>query len=113
MPGPFKALFWFAPDDSSTGVRIPLYGGITRIPTSFADPVGQDPAARVAYGVKSDAFHMSLDSAFWVWNLVANMAYGDRASETYVYLHVKFMFDVLHPVYTLDTDFSTFMSNCF
>ena len=83
MPGPFRALFWFAPDDSSTGVRVPLYGGVTKIPTSFADPVGQDPAARASYGVKSDAFHMSLDSAFWVWNLVGNMAYGERAAETY------------------------------
>ena len=24
-----------------------------------------------------------LDSAFWVWNLVGNMAYGERAAETY------------------------------
>jgi hypothetical protein len=26
---------------------------------------------------------MSLDSAFWVWNLVGNMAYGERAEEAY------------------------------
>ena len=32
--------------------------------------------------VQSDALKMSLDSAFWVWNLVANMAYGERAKET-------------------------------
>ncbi len=26
------------------------------------------------YGVAGDAFNVSLDSAFWVWNLVSNMA---------------------------------------
>lgn len=28
---------------------------------------------------ESDALNPSLDSAFWVWNLVSNLAYGDRA----------------------------------
>lgn len=28
MPAPFAALFWFAPDDSATAVRIPIYGGV-------------------------------------------------------------------------------------
>merc|ERR1712072_905340 len=35
LPAPIRALFWFAPDDSATAVRIPLYGGATKIPPSF------------------------------------------------------------------------------
>jgi len=75
---PLRALFWFAPDDSSTAVRIPIYGGATRIPPSYGDRAGQQPGAAVAYAVEADAYKMSLDSAFWVANLVANLAYGDR-----------------------------------
>jgi hypothetical protein len=33
--------------------------------------------------VKADALKMSLDSAFWVWNLVGSFAYGERAHEAY------------------------------
>jgi dipeptidase len=25
LPGPIRALFWFAPDDSSTALRIPVW----------------------------------------------------------------------------------------
>jgi len=32
----------------------------------------------VDYGVDGDAYTMSMDSAFWIWNLVANIAYGER-----------------------------------
>ncbi len=78
LPAPISALLWFAPDDSATALRIPIYGGATRIPPSFGDPVGQEPGAGVSYGNRADAFNMDLDSAFWVWNLVANMAYGER-----------------------------------
>eukprot|EP00931_Biecheleriopsis_adriatica_P073435 TRINITY_DN47718_c0_g1_i1.p1 TRINITY_DN47718_c0_g1~~TRINITY_DN47718_c0_g1_i1.p1 ORF type:complete len:621 (+),score=95.31 TRINITY_DN47718_c0_g1_i1:211-1863(+) len=81
LSAPIRALFWFAPDDSSTAVRIPLYGGATRIPASFGDRVGQEPGAGVDYAVEADAFTMSMDSAFWVWNLVANMAYGERYAD--------------------------------
>jgi hypothetical protein len=68
----------WAPDDSGTALRVPLYGGATRVPLGFADPVGQEPAAAVAGAPRADAGKMSLDSAFWVWNLVANLAYGER-----------------------------------
>ena len=74
MPAPLRALMWWAPDDSSTAVRIPVWGGATSVPLSFADPVGQEPGAAVHGAVKADAFTMSLDSAFWIWNLVANTA---------------------------------------
>mmetsp|Transcript_10305 Transcript_10305/g.19477 ORF Transcript_10305/g.19477 Transcript_10305/m.19477 type:complete len:589 (+) Transcript_10305:44-1810(+) len=80
---PLTALLWFAPDDSSTGVRVPIYGGATRISPGFGDPVGQDPAAAVAYGVQSDVYNMNMDSAFWVYNLVANQAYGTRYRDVF------------------------------
>lgn len=83
MPDPLKALMWWAPDDSATALRIPVYGGITKIPPSFGDRYGQDPNSAVSYGVDGDAYTMSMDSAFWIWNLVANMAYGERAQEVY------------------------------
>jgi len=78
---PLRALFWFAPDDSATAVRIPLFGGVTRIPPSYGSRVGQEPAAAVSYAVDADAYTMSMDSAFWVFNLVANVAYGERYRE--------------------------------
>jgi dipeptidase len=83
MPDPMKAVFWFAPDDSSTAVRIPLYGGATKIPPSFGDRVGQEPDAAVPYGVAGDAYNMNLESAFWVYNLVANIAYGERYKDVF------------------------------
>merc|ERR1711871_42587 len=84
MPAPFQSLFWFAPDDSSTAVRIPLYGGITKIPSSYGGTQGQDPAAAVSYAAPGDAYNfVSMDSAFWIYNLVADLAYGERYSTVY------------------------------
>ena len=74
MPPPISSLFWWAPDESGTALRVPLYGGATRVPIGFADPVGQEPAGAVKGAPVADAGKMSLDSAFWVWNLVANIA---------------------------------------
>lgn len=51
------------------------------MPYHFADAVGQVPAAAVPEGEapEADALTPSLDSAFWVWNLVSNLVYGERA----------------------------------
>ena len=89
LPAPISGLIWWAPDDSSTAVRIPVYGSATRIPPSFGDRVGQVPAAAVDYAVDADAFTMSMDSAFWVYNLVANVAYGERYSDVYPMIQSK------------------------
>jgi len=78
LPPPIRAVEWFAPDESSTSPRIPAYGGATRIPPSFGSRVGQTPGAGVPYAPVADAFTMSLDSAFWVWNLVGNIAFSER-----------------------------------
>ena len=86
MPAPARAIQWWAPDDSGTSLRVPVYGGATRAPFHFADAVGQAPGAAVdvALGVDApvaDALNPSLESAFWVWNLVSSMAYGERAGD--------------------------------
>ena len=86
MPAPARAIQWWAPDDSGTSLRVPVYGGATRAPFHFADAVGQAPGAAVTVnpGVDApvaDALNPSLESAFWVWNLVSSLAYGERASD--------------------------------
>lgn len=78
LPDPIKGIMWFAPDDSSTSPRIPLYGSATRIPAAFGSRVGQIPGGGVPYAPIADGFTMSLDSAFWVWNLVGNIAFSER-----------------------------------
>ena len=81
LPNPIKGVLWFAPDDSSTSPRVPVYGGATRIPASFGSLVGQTPGGGVSYAPLADGFTMSLDSAFWVWNLVGNIAFSERYSD--------------------------------
>ena len=78
MPDPFKAVEWFAPDDSSTSPHVPFYAAARRIAPSFGSLVGQTPGGGVPYAPVADGFTMSLDSAFWVWNLVGNMAFSER-----------------------------------
>lgn len=80
MAPPLRALFWFAPDDSSTSVHVPFYGGATAIPRAFADPIGQLPGAG-APGPDADAYTLSLDSMYWVNNLVGQFVQGERAAE--------------------------------
>jgi dipeptidase len=120
LPAPIGGLIWWAPDDSSTAVRIPVYAGSTSVPPSFGDRVGQDPAASTSDGVEADAYTMSMDSAFWIWNLVgtaffpiyynahfnakltnlffcpkslpANIAYGERYRDVYPVIQQKIAF---------------------
>ena len=81
LPPAIRAIQWWAPDDSATSLRVPVYGGITRVPYHFADSVGQLPDAAVSpkHAPKADALNPSWDSAFWIWNLVSNLCYGERA----------------------------------
>jgi len=81
LPPAIRAIQWWAPDDSATSLRVPVYGGITRVPYHFADSVGQLPGAAVSPkdAPKADALNPSWDSAFWIWNLVSNLCYGERA----------------------------------
>ena len=69
VPRQMAALMWFGIDDSSTSVHFPVYGSVTRIPEGWAGQGPQD-------GVTPPLMEFSLDSAFYVFNLVANYAYS-------------------------------------
>jgi len=63
LPGPIGGLVWFGVDDAASSVWVPMYCGIKEVPH--------------AYAVGTATFHeFSWDSAFWVFNFVANWAYG-------------------------------------
>lgn len=69
MPAELSGLLWFGIDDSSTTVRFPIYGSATRVPQSFAGKGMQD-------GVTPPLTQFNMDSAFTVFNLVANWVYS-------------------------------------
>jgi len=59
LPDPIGGVYWYGLDDTYTSCYVPLYAGISRVPHSFT--VG-----------RIDKF--SWDSAWWVFNFVANIA---------------------------------------
>jgi dipeptidase len=62
LPGPIGGLLWFGVDDTDNTVYVPMYAGVTKAPRSFA--VGTATFERFSW-----------DSAWWVFNFVANLAY--------------------------------------
>jgi dipeptidase len=62
LPDPIGGVLWFGVDDTYTTVYVPFYCGITRAPKSWA-------AGTADFG------SFSRESAFWVFNFVANWAY--------------------------------------
>jgi dipeptidase len=69
FPREMTSVLWYGIDDSSTSVHFPLYGSATRVSSGWAGPGPQD-------GVVPPLMEFSLDSAFYVFNLVANFAYS-------------------------------------
>jgi hypothetical protein len=69
VPLEMAALMWFGIDDSSTSVHFPVYGSVTKVSEGWAGPGPQD-------GATPPLMTFSLDSAFYVFNLVANWAYS-------------------------------------
>jgi len=70
LPNPIGGILWFGVDDTFSTVYFPMYVGATAVPSSFA--------------VGTGSFHeVTWDSAFWVFNQVANFAYS-RYSEMIV-----------------------------
>jgi len=65
LPDPIGGVLWFGVDDTYSTVYVPQYCGNYRVPASFAAGSGT-----------FDRF--SWDSAFWVFNVVSNWAYGNR-----------------------------------
>ncbi|CAE7843329.1 unnamed protein product, partial [Symbiodinium microadriaticum] len=69
MPAELSGLLWFGVDDSATTVRFPVYGSVKRVPAAFAGAGAQD-------GVTPPLMTFDMQSAFSVFNLVANWAYS-------------------------------------
>ena len=63
LPGPIGGVHWFSVDDTYSTVYVPIYAGVRRAPKAFAVGTG-------------DFNTFSWDSAFWVFNWVANMTYA-------------------------------------
>ncbi len=62
LPKPIGALNWFSVDDASFSAHAPFHACATRVPRAYSNAAGS-----------ADAF--SFESAFWVFNMVANFAY--------------------------------------
>lgn len=70
-------VLWFGVDDSTFTVRAPFYGVATRFPAAWDDSncTSRD-ACREQAGLPGTIQKFSLDSMFWVTNMVANFAYS-------------------------------------
>lgn len=62
LPREVGGISWFGVDDANTAVFCPMYCSMTRVPESYR-------------AGKADLYTFDIDAAFWVNNLVANMAY--------------------------------------
>ncbi len=62
LPDAIGGIFWFGVDDASTSVYTPIYCGVNQVPDCF----------KVGNG---DMLTYSPTSAFWLFNLVANLCY--------------------------------------
>jgi len=63
LPGPIGGIHWFGLDDTFSTCYIPMYCGIYQVPPTFAESAGSFEA-------------FSWDSAWWVFNFVANYSYS-------------------------------------
>jgi dipeptidase len=61
LPDPIGGICWYSVDDNHSNVFMPLYMGMTKMPTSLT----------IANPLRFD-----WDSAFWTFDLLANYAYG-------------------------------------
>ncbi len=61
LPDPIGGIFWYSVDDTYSNAYMPLYVGSQRAPISLTT---------------GNVVDFDWDSAFWVFNLVANYAYG-------------------------------------
>ncbi len=62
LPDAIGGIFWFGVDDAATSVYTPIYSSITQVPECFKAGNG-------------DMLTYSSTSAFWLFNLVANLCY--------------------------------------
>lgn len=64
LPDPVGGIYWFTPDDAYTSCFVPFYCSIRSLPAPYT---------------QGDLNRFSLDSAWWIFNLVSNLTY-DRYS---------------------------------
>jgi len=83
MPSELRGLLWFGVDDSSTTVHFPIYGSATSVPEAYAGQGAQD-------GVTPPIMTFNFQSAFTVFNVVANWAYS-RWDLIYPDVHAKIL----------------------
>lgn len=69
LPDSYGGINWFSVDDAATTVYVPMYTSITKIPHPYA--VGN-----------GSMMEFTMESAFWVFNMVSNYAYT-RYSDMY------------------------------
>jgi len=69
MPPPLRALLWFGADDASTAPRFPAYAACTEVSKAYK---GQS----TAQGHVRPILDFDLSKAFWVDNMVSNLAYS-------------------------------------
>jgi dipeptidase len=62
LPDPIGGVLWFSVDDAASTVYVPMYCGIREIPHAYAVGTG-------------DFETFTWESAFWIFNFVANQAY--------------------------------------
>ncbi len=62
LPDPIGGILWFGVDDASSTVYTPMYCGITEVPENY----------EVGNGAMME---FSFNSAFWIFNMVTNLAY--------------------------------------
>ncbi len=61
LPNPIGGIFWYGVDDTYSNAYMPLYMGMTKPPKPL---------------ITGSIYEFDWNSAFWVFNLVANYAYG-------------------------------------
>ena len=81
VPPPLTSLLWFGVDDSSTSPRYPVYGCSTWVSAAYGGLGTQD-------GVRAPVLDFDLTKAFWVQNMVSNLAYS-RWDEVYPVVREK------------------------
>jgi dipeptidase len=73
LPSTIGGIFWFGVDDTNSTVYVPIYAGVRDAPKAFS----LGTVGHASKQVQDVAFtNFSWDLAFWVFNAVANYAYG-------------------------------------
>jgi dipeptidase len=80
-PNILSAINWFAADDSSTSPRVPIYASSRIVSEAYYGHGAQD-------GVLVPLLEFNITKAFWVQNMVSNLAYS-RWSDIYPVLRTK------------------------